>query len=94
MKPPKLCVLNLNIDTISKKEAIGIHQLVSIDDQMIRSKLNIILKQKPQESEAAVNIGQVELVDQRSGGLFCLATRWLGKNEFLPSVSIYIYFIE
>ena len=67
---------------------------MSIDDQMIRSKLNIILKQKPQESEAAVNIGQVELVDQKSSGLFCLATRWLGKNEFLPSVSIYIYFIE
>ena len=31
---------------------------------MIRSELNIILKQKPEESEAAVNIGQVETVDQ------------------------------
>ena len=59
---------------------------------MIRSELNIILKQKPEESEAAVNIGQVESVDQTSvGTLLSLATCWLGKNEFLPSVSIIVY---
>ena len=41
---------------------------ISEEDQMIRSELNIILKQKPEESEAAVNIGQVQSVDQTSVG--------------------------
>ena len=81
IKPTIFCVLNLQYKYNIKEKAIGIHQLVSRDDQMIRSKLNIILKQKPKESEAAVNIGQVESVDQTSGGL-CLATCRLGKNEF------------
>ena len=72
---------------------IGTYQLVrTVEDQMIRWELIKILQQKPEESEAAVNIGQVESVDQTSvGTLLSLATCGLGKNEFLPSVSIIFY---